>query len=224
MSKPTTMQDFGNYCDSMVENQDITLKDTRDGNSYIVTKLKDNRCWMTENLRIIGKDITPSDSDVSEDFSIPTSALWTDTSGNTNHAYYDPEYGGYYTLHTASAGTGNIFQGTIPSSICPKGWKMPSGGSGSELPALLNAYNVSNNSDGAKILMSEPLNFALSGYVNYSNGSLTGQGIYGYYRTSTVYWSASTFHLKIMNNTATTSHDYQGYGYSIRCLAREAVG
>ena len=55
---PTTMQGFGDYCKNMVQdngnngsNISITLRDTRDNNTYTVAKLKDGNCWMTQNLR-----------------------------------------------------------------------------------------------------------------------------------------------------------------------------
>ena len=61
---PTTIQGFGDYCNQMQTNQTLTLKDTRDNNSYTVAKLLDEKCWMTQNLRIAGKTIDYTDSDL----------------------------------------------------------------------------------------------------------------------------------------------------------------
>ena len=47
------------------------LKDIRDGKYYWVTKLKDNNCWMTQNLDLdlsTSKALTPDDSDVSNNW------------------------------------------------------------------------------------------------------------------------------------------------------------
>ena len=35
-----------------------TLINIRDNNKYIIAKLKDNKCWMIENLRISGDSVT----------------------------------------------------------------------------------------------------------------------------------------------------------------------
>ena len=39
-------------CSSMARNQVIALTDNRDGQTYTVAKLADDKCWMTENLRL----------------------------------------------------------------------------------------------------------------------------------------------------------------------------
>lgn len=47
------------------------LKDVRDGKYYWVTKLADNKCWMTQNLDLdlsTSKTLTPADSDVLSDW------------------------------------------------------------------------------------------------------------------------------------------------------------
>ncbi len=64
------------------------LYDLRDGNKYWVAKLADGNCWMTQNLALnLGerpenapdyysryiKTLTPADSDVSEDWTVPAS-------------------------------------------------------------------------------------------------------------------------------------------------------
>ncbi|MBQ8996506.1 hypothetical protein IJ095_00545, partial [Candidatus Saccharibacteria bacterium] len=46
-----TMQTWAG-CSELGEHKSIALTDTRDGNTYTVTKLKDGNCWMTENLRL----------------------------------------------------------------------------------------------------------------------------------------------------------------------------
>ena len=45
------LQDW-NGCSSLSVGDTLALTDTRDNNAYTVTKLADNHCWMTENLRI----------------------------------------------------------------------------------------------------------------------------------------------------------------------------
>lgn len=54
---------------SMVKNQQYTLKDSRDGQSYYVAKLEGNYIWMTQNLDLGTKsgtiNLSPNDSDIS---------------------------------------------------------------------------------------------------------------------------------------------------------------
>ena len=94
--KPT-MQAFN--CSSLSEGETASLTDTRDGNIYTVRKFKDGKCWMTENLRIVGKTITSADSNVSSDFTIPASSISGFNAQDTNNAYVDSTYGGYYTFY-----------------------------------------------------------------------------------------------------------------------------
>ena len=70
------------YADGQAENEQyrynpITkrLIDTRDGKAYWVARLADGNCWMTQNLDydlIAGKVLTPSDTNVSSDYTIKT--------------------------------------------------------------------------------------------------------------------------------------------------------
>ena len=231
-AKPTTMQEFGDYCDSMKENEDITLQDTRDNNSYVVTKLKDGQCWMTQNLRIIGRSISSSDSDMtSGSYTIPNdqpSAFSTSSDNqNSNHAYYggNTSYGAHYTWYSATAGSGNSSLTTAnavaPNSICPKGWKLPTGGAGGNFKNIATLYNISSNSTGSNILRNEPLNFIYAGCILYSNGELYAQSSEGHYWSSTVYDSNHAYYLRFRNSDAYPQIDnYRPYGFSVRCIAR----
>ena len=63
----------------------MNVTDGRDGTSYTIGKFE-NRCWMFSNLRLKpGATITPSDSDVTSDFTLPTqsdSDVWTSDAQN----------------------------------------------------------------------------------------------------------------------------------------------
>ena len=77
----------------------IRLVDERDGNFYTVKKLADGNVWMTENLRIANKTITPADSNITSNFTIPASSASGFNAQNTHNAYVDSTYGGYYTFY-----------------------------------------------------------------------------------------------------------------------------
>ena len=208
----STMQSFS--CSELSNVGDSTvLTDTRDGNSYTVKKLADGNCWMTENLRIAGKTITSADSNVASDFTIPASSTDGFNTQDTNNAYVDSTYGGYYTFYTATAGTGgtSLTSGNAPSSICPKGWRLPTGGSSGEFNTLYGQYN------SAALMMGVP-NFTLAGYVY--NGSVYHQGSLGYFWSSTVYSANNAYDL-ILNSSDVNpvSDDGKNLGFSVRCAA-----
>ena len=193
-----------------------TLVDTRDNNTYTVSKLADGRCWMTQNLRIAGKTLTPADSDVTTDYTIPASSLSGFISYDTSNAYVDSD-GGFYTWYTATAGTGTQALSTdgqnTTVSICPKGWRLPTSGNNGEFEVLYDNYYSSS------ALRSNPINLTLSGNVAIS--SRGGQGSYGEYWSSTVYSSSNAYDLSLnASNAGFASHYDKTNGFSVRCIAR----
>ena len=117
-------------CQSQASDADVTVKDRRDDNEYTVRYIN-GACWMTQNLRLSGgRTLTSADSNVTQDWSFPTTQL----DGNSP-SYTAPQttissntsYGGYYNYCAASAGTicNNTAQDAV-QDICPKGWRMPS--------------------------------------------------------------------------------------------------
>ena len=197
----------------------VTLTDTRDNNTYTVSKLADGECWMTQNLRIAGKTITPADSNVTANYTIPASSISGFSSYDTSNAYVDSD-GGIYTWYTATAGTGTYALSTqgqnTAVSICPKGWRLPTGGNNGEFKTLYDNYNSSS------ALRSNPINFTLSGYV--SSSLRDDQGSYGGYWSSTVVsnYNAYILGLDILNAYITHS-PVKRDGYSVRCIADDKL-
>ena len=122
------MQTFS--CDDYENGAIIYVKDDRDGNVYTVEKFDDGNCWMTQNLRLVNKTLTPQDSNVSsnftlkassqEDFNSALSYIISDPSiadddsykafqnalASANAVYYDESWdGAVYTLYAATAGS-----------------------------------------------------------------------------------------------------------------------
>ena len=210
------MQDMTpEVCANTKEHQTTTLRDIRDGNTYTVAKLKDGKCWMTQNLRIINKTLTSTDSDVTTNYTIPASSINGFSSNNTSNAYVDND-GGLYTWYTATAGTGTQSMSTqgqnTTVSICPKGWRLPTSGNGGEFEALNNRY--SSISD-----LTANADFTLSGRVHSSSRGY--QGSSGYYWSSTVNSSSNAYHL-LLNTSYVypANHSSKNYGFSVRCIAR----
>ncbi len=198
-----------------------TLTDTRDNNTYTVSKLADGKCWMTQNLRIINKTITSADSDVTDNFTIPASALsgFSPEAVNSPKAYLDSNHGGYYNWYTATAGTGlsTMFNNgqNAPSSICPKGWRLPTGGNNGEFLDLYRHYSL------VYAMTLAPLNFTLFGYV--SGNIINGQLQEGFFWSSTVS-DSNNAHGLYMNYSGrevhATSSNKKHSGDSVRCVAR----
>ena len=192
-----------------------TLTDTRDNNTYTVSKLADGKCWMTQNLRIAGKTLTPDDSDVTSNYTIPVSSISGFSSFDTSNAYVNSD-GGFYDWYTATAGTGTRSLSTdgqnTTASICPKGWRLPTSGSGGEFQTLYNNYNSSS------VIRSNPVNLTLSGLV--SSSWHHNQGSYGYYWSATVYLSSDAYGMNLdTSGVNPASRNNKALGFSVRCIA-----
>ena len=222
-----TMQNFTvAECAAMSTGDSVTLKDSRDNNKYVVKKLAGGKCWMTQNLRLVGPfQPDQSDSDVTWTKSTTTFTLpaqntgkWCttgdETCNNTANNLYsgDSTYGTYYSWYAATAGTGTYSTSTdganAPSSICPKGWRLPTGGSSGEFQTLYNNYK------SYALMQGDPA-FVLSG-VNTG-----GQGGGGYYWSSTAFANGFAYGLAMYNSRVyPATYGYKNYGYSVRCVAR----
>lgn len=67
----TMQQMTSSICSAAEEGDEVQLRDTRDGKMYWISKLKDGKCWMTQNLDLdlsTSKYLSPSDSDVSSNW------------------------------------------------------------------------------------------------------------------------------------------------------------
>ncbi len=223
----------------------MKLKDTRDDNIYSIAKYPDGRCWMTENLKLMGsRTLTSTDSDVSSNYSIPSSST-SGFSDNTAQNVYVTNNTGYYTWCAATAGTCSSTTSNgknAPSSICPKGWKLPTGQvvSGENLNSTNDVYNLFNNlglkyqgsglasggtSWGAgdlNIVQGSPYNFAHTGYMVNSTTSNLGNSV-GYWWSRTAYDGPIAYFLGIDDNSVTpgTSGNPHRFGYAVRCVAEK---
>lgn len=235
-AQPTTMQNFGSYCSSMTEGQTIKLTDSRDNNSYTVAKLKDGKCWMIDNLKLGSglstgstKVLTSADSDVpTSGFTLKMTAENFNKSGNGDYdadaAYIDATYGGYYSWHTATAGTGtaSMSSGNATNSICPKGWRLPTGGSSGEFQALATAYG-GTGSAGAQALQAKPVpGFTLGGFIWNDGDGFGNKGSSGRYWSSTASNANYAYSLSFNSSGVYPANNYSKYsGYSVRCVSRQ---
>ncbi len=205
------------------------LRDTRDNNTYRVVKFLDGRCWMVENLRITGRTIKAAESDFSgSDITLPSSAKsdFTDANKFTYRSILLSEATagstGYYNWYTATAGAGtsSVTSGTVNTSICPKGWKLPPGNTGGEYQLFANAESIANSSAGSTKIQAAPYNFKYTGDVY--NGSLGASTSYGYWWSSTAYDANNAYRLRIDSNSVDpgTNGSSRYVGFAVRCIAR----
>ncbi|MBP5674833.1 InlB B-repeat-containing protein, partial [Candidatus Saccharibacteria bacterium] len=205
----------GYSCSSLASGGSVTLMDARDYNTYLIKKLADGKCWMTQSLRIAGRTISSADSNMSSgSWTVPASSLSGFTAANTNYAYVNSN-GGFYSFYTATVGWGTSSRtsGSSPNDICPKGWRLPTGGSSGEFKALYNKYNSSTALRGTPAMV-------YSGAT--ANNALSFNGTDGFYWSSTAHSTSNIAYSLRFNNTGVLPDDwaYKYAGLAIRCVAK----
>lgn len=138
----------------------------------------------------------------------------TDADGTSNTF----SYGNYYTWPAIIADTTEYSSGDHnTTSICPRGWHLPTGGASGEFHALNNDANAGSTS-GSTGFRNYPANFLFSG--NLSSSSANFRGSYGFYWSSTDYSAYLSFNLSIYDiyvNPATNGGN-KYYGLPARCV------
>ena len=156
----TNMSSFtGVDCGSLSVGDIVSLTDERNGQTYRIKKMQDEKCWMVDNLKYAGEantDLANVDGTYglvyNNDSSKYNTVDGTDTQStdNSDKALYNNPmsrsycYGtsiqssytkcGYlYNWYAATAGTGTYATSTrgtnVSGSICPTGWRLPSASS-----------------------------------------------------------------------------------------------
>ena len=164
-------------------------------------------------------------------YSIPRYNNMNTTNTITNMTAADQNvysYGNYYN-HAAAIADTTMYTDTTTSessnaSICPKGWKLPSGGSSTkEAETLATATKINSSDTIFAGLRRYPNNFIFSGEY-YSSGiySVRRRGLGGaYYTRSTLntsyYRTAAS--LIVQYESTASQWTYKYYGASVRCLA-----
>ncbi len=134
-------------------------------------------------------------------------------------------YGDYYTWPAAIADTDDHYSGGVTnitsSSICPKGWHLPTGDNNGEYQGLLTI--LQNNS---AYPANYPYNFIKNG--KYSSSAPTNRGSSGYYWAATAinnYGYAFYFYGGFVGRISSTQdYHYKYLGYAVRCVADDTEG
>ena len=214
------------------------VHDARDGHTYWVQKLADNKCWMLTNLGYAGGG-TNTYSDVitltngtggSATYTVAsyyvtplTTNYTTEPTAPSTSTDGTGQYGYLYNFCGANGGqTGNGACSDASStavntaiSICPYGWRLPIG-NGGDFGALNNAINGGlTNTDAG--LIGTPWLAQRGGSWGYGFGS---QGSSGYYWSSTQYSAAYAYSLYFSSaGVYPASGSYKYVGFAVRCMA-----
>jgi uncharacterized protein (TIGR02145 family) len=176
------------------------------------------------------KVLTPADTNITSNFTLPGSVstgfdefelpqINIDSKNKvTSYGAGDNKIGVYYNFCAATAGTYCYAQGEAEGSatedICPKGWRLPTGGEEGEYQNLYSQYNSYADFKNA-------LRASLSGYFKYS--SKNHQGSYGSYWSSTPVGDDRMYSLDVrLDSVPDDFTSYRTAGISIRCVAKKS--
>ncbi len=163
-----------------------------------------------------------------------TLAHFMDPGGSTDYTNTSTAGGFYGYLYNFCAGMGgqatacNTSSSSVASlttSICPSGWRMPTGGSGGEFVYLNSAINGGSTSSDAGfinnwLIVRAGYYASFSGYaVSYT---LAGQGTYGSYLTATAFGGLYAYNFLAASthtgSTSTSQDTYKNIPRAVRCV------
>ena len=219
-------------CLSTDINVSTIMKDRRDNKQYTVKRLKDGNCWMTDSLNIYNIEISSADSDLPEGmtYTIPDSVTGAYTFNNReeyasifpeDEVHNDPTYGTYYTYPAATALWAPVAGADSPQSICPKNWKLPTGGEGGEFEALYNAYPSAE-----EMLSEEGPHIVKNGLRAGNVTSMPGDDGFYWSSTTSAQSTRDRYVLRVITRTNQPSRfdaihgTDRKFGSGIRCLIR----
>jgi uncharacterized protein (TIGR02145 family) len=155
---------------------------------------------------------------------------------NTTGMTYNPASptgcGYLYNWYTATAGSGvfGLTNTDVPYSICPAGWRLPTGGAGGEF-AVLNGSMKNGSLSPADTDSTAAANWFPNGLFQgahggfYYNGSISLPGYYGTLWSRTAVASAGSaagvFYSYDYGGSVTPGNDSSRmlYGFGVRCVA-----
>lgn len=221
------------------------LVDLRDGQTYKVAKLADNRLWMLDNLRLgattLTQQLSTANTNMSPSvvFTLPTSSnsgfntcitplintTYANTVATTTYGSGSNKMGTYFNYCAATVGTicTDLDFSNAQYDVCPAGWRMPTSSPSGEYTVLYSKYST-------KADFMNALSTPFSGSIR--NNSFTNQNVDGTYWGSTYspfsgysqLEGAFRYGLIVANSGSTVDphrEDYsRRYGFVVRCIAR----
>ena len=218
--------------------------DARDNHSYWIQKLADGNCWMLTNLAYAGGGTnTYGDTKTLQEGSSVVSTYtaakyyndttksnatsgFTNPSTSTDGGITGKQYGYLYNWCAAmgvQTSTSACTSASTPLpdtsvSICPAGWRLPTGGSNGEFIAFNTAVNGGLPTTSSTELMSQWM-AQYAGYWHSSYG-FNFEGTQGKYWSSTQYSATAASYLHIESSYVdAVGFNYKYGGQSVRCVA-----
>lgn len=217
------------------------VRDARDSHTYWIQKLADSKCWMLTNLAYAGggtntygdvKTLSNGTADGSATYTVAkyyvvpsTTNYTTDPTEPSTSTAGTGQYGYLYNWCGATGdqqGTSACLNASTPASnpvtsICPSGWRLPTGGASGEFNALNTAVNAGSNSSDAGLIGNPWL--AQRGGYRFTN-AFYDQGGFGYYWSSTQS-SATAAHSLYFHGSSVSVAQSSGKtnGFAVRCVA-----
>lgn len=228
------LQDMNNtIIGTMTTGTSYRLIDVRDGTYYHIAKLNDGNVWMAENLDLgrvgLTSNLTYQNTNLSTTVAASAFNGWKKITASASNsagelisvdgtdATSESPYGTLYNYYVATAGTvsGDSNEYSAEFDICPRGWRLPSGGSEGELDGLYDEYN--SNASMRNSVSDGGAGFALAG--RFSSGAPTLSGEDGYYWSSTRSDNATMYGLEISTSSVQSVGTInRNMGSSIRCI------
>ncbi|MBQ6436115.1 hypothetical protein IJJ27_00960 [bacterium] len=230
--------------DEQLAAKTVCLLDPRDYRAYRVRRFDDDdtigqssgdKCWMIDSLRF-GGDYGEIDgcsaNSGAGNFSgggAASSSMAQETFSTTYRGHCRQNTIDYNYLYdwVAAMQSGLAYYGSpksnfngIQQGICPSGWHLPTGGSGSEYYALTSRYGTDAESLTNFWVASSKWNGKLSGRAWKSWGTLEYQGRVGYYWSSSALGGndAKYLYFSSGSSVSATYNDNRNYGFAVRCL------
>ena len=139
---------------------------------------------------------------------------------NPQKSWYS--YGIMYNWYTASAGNGTYetASGNVAGDLCPKGWRLATGGNNGEYVALDRALGNTSANKTDYNFRKYPNNFIYSG--DYNHTTPTGRNAYGRWWSATPNGNANAFRLGIVSSGSTPAGSWNKWdAFAIRCIVKE---
>jgi len=215
------------------------VTDARDNRTYWIQRMPDGRCWMQTNLAYGGGgnntfgDVvnltqgTQSNATIPL-FAIPTGANPTEfpntPSTSTDGGVTSPQFGYLYNWCAAMGNQPAACQATATQpnqsiSVCPAGWRLPTGEQNTgEFTLLNNAINGGLTDTDAGLLTNGL--FQYSG--TFGGGSFFAQGDFGSYWSSTRFDPFEARALQFFQDESNPDNWFMvDGGTAVRCVAKE---
>ena len=210
----TSMQAYTTPLAELCDDATGTLTDSRNSKSYKVGVVTANNggaaktLWMTQNLSIgcngasiASTTLTSATSNVSTNYTTPTASGHSNDYDNGKIVCSsDANTGAWYNYAAASAGTitGSSNTNTATSSVCPKGWQLPSH---SQIAAAASNKTAFSPVAGG----------------NYYGGTLYSTGV-GHWWSNSTSGAANRWYLGYNSSYLYTEYSSRYYGFDVRCV------